>query len=53
MPLANSTEEVLQNSVENAKKFMDLKSGDIVIVTGGYPNNDDNRTTNLMKIEEI
>lgn len=53
MPLMNSTDEVLENSVKEAKKFMDLEKNDIVVITGGFPNTDENRTTNLMKIEEI
>ncbi len=53
MPVMNSTDEVLKNSIIKAKEFMPLKEKDIVVITGGYPNNDENRTTNLMKIEEI
>lgn len=53
MPIMNSTDEVLKNSMIKAQEFMDLKSKDIVVVTGGYPNSDENRTTNLMNIEEI
>ena len=53
MPIMNSTDEVLMKSVEKAKEFMDLKSKDIIVITGGFPNNEQNRTTNLMKIEEI
>lgn len=53
MPLMNSTDEVLEHSVSEAKRFMDLSSGDTVVITGGFPNTDENRTTNLMKIEII
>jgi len=53
MPIMNATDEVLLNSVVEAKKFMDLKAKDIVVITGGFPNTDESRTTNLMKIEEI
>lgn len=53
MPIMNSTDDVLKNSILKAKKFMELKEKDIVVITGGFPNNDSNRTTNLMKIEEI
>ena len=53
MPLMNSTDGVLEHSVSEAKRFMDLSSGDIVVITGGFPNTDENRTTNLMKIEII
>lgn len=53
MPIMNSTDEVLLKSVEKAKEFTELKAKDIIVITGGFPNNDENRTTNLMKIEEI
>lgn len=53
MPIMNSTDEVLKESVKKAKEFISLESKDIIVITGGFPNNDENRTTNLMKIEEI
>jgi len=53
MPLMNSTDEVLENSILKAKEFMNFEDGDIIVVTGGFPNTDENRTTNLMKIEQI
>ena len=53
MKICNSTDEVLNLSVERAKEFMDLEEGDKLIITGGFPNTDENRTTNLMKIEVI
>ncbi len=53
MPLMNSTDAVLKESVLKAKEFMPLESKDILVITGGFPNTDENRTTNLMKIEEI
>ena len=53
MPLMNSTDEVIKESIEKAKAFMPLEKKDVVVITGGYPNNDVNRTTNLMQIEEI
>lgn len=51
--VCNSTDEVLELSVEKAKEFIELNQGDNIIVTGGFPNTDENRTTNLMKIEVI
>ena len=53
MPLMNSTDAVLKESVLKAKEFMPLESKDILVITGGFPNTDENRTTNLMKIEKI
>ena len=51
--LQNSGDEVIKESIEKAKAFMPLEKKDVVVITGGYPNNDVNRTTNLMQIEEI
>ncbi len=53
LPIMNSTDDVLIKSVEVSKAFMDLKKNDLIITTGGFPNNEANRTTNLMKIEVI
>ena len=53
LKICNSTDEVLNLSVEKAKEFMELTNGDKVVITGGFPNTDENRTTNLMKIEVI
>ena len=53
LKVCNSTDEVLNLSVEKAKEFMELTSGDRIVITGGFPNTDVNRTTNLMKIEVI
>lgn len=53
LKVCNSTDEVLNSSIERAKEFMELTSGDMIVITGGFPNTDVNRTTNLMKIEVI
>ena len=53
LPVCNSTDEVLTKSVECAKEFMDLKKNDVVMITGSFPNTEESRPTNLMKIEEI
>lgn len=53
LPVCNSTDEVLTKSVACAKDYTELVSGDIVVTTGGFPNNTVSRTTNLMKIEVI
>lgn len=47
-----STDEVVKTGIEKAKEFMDLKKGDKIIITGGFPNTGA-KTTNFMKIEEI
>ena len=53
LPYLPSTDEVLIQSVEKAKKFMELNEGDLIVITGGFPNTETKRITNLMKIEEI
>ncbi len=53
IPMYGTTDEVLTASVEAAKEFTHLESGDIVVLTGGFPTTGRAKTTNLMKIEEI
>ena len=53
MPIFNSTDEILTESINKAKEFMDLNKGDIVVTTGSFPNTGIAHPTNLMKIEEI
>ena len=53
LPYLDSTDEVLLQSVERAKEFMKLNEGDLIVITGGFPNTETKRITNLMKIEEI
>ena len=53
LPFLDTTDEVLTQSVEKAKEFMDLNEGDLIVITGGFPNTETKRITNLMKIEEI
>ncbi len=51
----NTTDEILDNAKEEAIKFMNLEKNDIIIITGGYnnKNNQEAVDTNLMKIETI
>lgn len=53
VPMLGTTDEVISKSIEKAKEFMPLDKGDTVIVTGGFPNTGEKKTTNLMKIEEM
>ena len=53
LPFLDTTDEVLTQSVEKAKEFMELNKGDLIVITGGFPNTETKRITNLMKIEEI
>lgn len=49
----SSTDEVINDAKEKAKEFMELLEKDIIVVTGGFPNDSTVKSTNLMKIEEI
>ena len=49
-----STDEMIDNSIQEAKKDFSLKEGDLVVVTGGFTENMfEKHTTNLMKIVKI
>ena len=50
--MLDSTDAVLTASVEESKNFMNLKTGDRIVLTGGFPTTGESQT-NLMKIEEI
>jgi pyruvate kinase len=52
VPEYNNTDEIVTDGVEKARQFMNLKSGDKIVITGGFPNTGV-KTTNFMKIEEI
>ena len=53
LPILETTDMVLTESVKNAKEFMPLNKGDYIILTGGFPNTTTKQITNLMKIEQI
>lgn len=48
----NSTDEFVEDAKVKAKEYMDLKTGDEIVVTGGFPNTGE-KNTNFMKVEEI
>ena len=49
----SSTDEIIEDAKEKANDFISLNEKDIILVTGGFPNNTEVKTTNFMKIEEI
>lgn len=53
LPVCNSTDEVITKSKELAKEFTKLESGDKIVITGGFPNTSEYRTTNFLKVEII
>ncbi|MFV0250329.1 MAG: pyruvate kinase [Bacilli bacterium] len=53
VPEYGSTDEVLNDAKQKAMNFMNLNEGDKIVITGGFPKNSVQGTTNLMKIETI
>ncbi len=49
----DSVDEVINDSKEKAMEFANLDKKDIIVITGGFPNDSTVKSTNLMKIEEI
>ena len=49
----NSTDEIVEDAKMRATKILGLKKNDIIVITGGFPNNTNVKKTNFMKIEEI
>jgi pyruvate kinase len=49
----NSTDEIVNDGKIKALEFSSLKENDIILITGGFPNNTEVKTTNFMKIEKI
>ena len=49
----DSTDEIVADAKVKAIDFLNLNKGDIIVITGGFPNNSVTKKTNFMKIEEI
>ena len=49
----NSTDEIIEDAKIEVNKLIPLKNKDIIVVTGGFPNNTTLKTTNFLKVEEI
>ena len=48
-----STDEIVEDGKLKASEFTELKENDIILITGGFPNNTEVKSTNFMKIEKI
>ena len=48
----DSTDQIVADAKVKATEFLNLSKGDIIVITGGFPNNTIKKT-NFMKIEEI
>lgn len=53
LPVYESTDELIEEAIKKAKEIMSLKENDLIVVTGGFPNNTAVKTTNFLKIETI
>ncbi len=53
LKICHSTDEILTESVKKAREVAPLEKGDILLITGSFPNTGVARPTNLMKIEQI
>ena len=42
-----------KDEVTNEQNTKNVQKGDIIVITGGFPNNSVSKKTNFMKIEEI
>ena len=51
-PVYQSTDEVIQGARKIAQEEFNLKQGDLIVITGGFPLGQ-TRTTNLIRIIEI
>jgi len=51
--LYESTDEIVNDGKAKALEFANLNSDDIILITGGFPNNTNVKSTNFMKIEKI
>ena len=52
IPVLDTTDKILNESLKNAKNFMELKEGDIIVITASS-HTLENKSTNLLKIEKI
>lgn len=49
----NSTDEIIEDAKDKANNFINLEKNDVILITGGFPNNTEVKSTNFMKIEQI
>ena len=49
----DSTDEIVADAKVKATEFLKLSNGDIIVITGGFPNNTTTKKTNFMKFVEI
>ena len=53
LPVYESTDDMVEEAIIKTKEMINLKEKDLIIITGGFPNNGPVKTTNFLKIERI
>jgi pyruvate kinase len=53
LPVYESTDEMIEEAIIKTKEMINLKEKDLIVITGGFPNNGPIKTTNFLKIERI
>ena len=53
LPVYESTDEMVEEAINKTKEIVNLKEKDLIVITGGFPNNGPVKTTNFLKIERI
>ena len=53
VPIVDDLTEITKISKEEAKRILDLKKDDVIIITGGIHSEKEKNQTNFLKIEEI
>jgi len=53
LPVYESTDDMVDEAIRKTKEMINLKEKDLIVITGGFPNNGPVKTTNFLKIERI
>lgn len=53
LPVYESTDDMVEEAIIKTKEFINLKENDLIVITGGFPNNEPIKSTNFLKIEKI
>ena len=53
LPVYESTDDMVEEAISKTKEFMNLKENDLIVITGGFPNNAPVKSTNFLKIERV
>lgn len=48
-----TTDEIIEDCTKKAIEFKKLKKNDLIVITGGFPNNAPVKSTNFLKVERI